>query len=74
MVSILDKIEKENMIMMKMNELMNKEGLKKLFKNKKVIVGTLLFVSATLVYLYNKLLPEVDVNYIDNETEEDKKE
>lgn len=60
--------------MMKMNELMNKEGLKKLFKNKKVIVGTLLFVSATLVYLYNKLLPEVDVNYIDNETEEDKKE
>lgn len=62
------------MIMMKMKELMNKEGLKKLFKNKKVIVGTAVFVLITLVYLYNKLLPEVDVNYKDTETEEDKKE
>lgn len=60
--------------MMKVNELTNKEGLKKLFKNKKVIVGTVLFVSVTLVYLYNKLLPEVDVNYTDDKTEEDKKE
>ncbi len=59
--------------MMKLKGLMNKEGMKNLFKNKKVVVAIGVSVVVFVVYMYNKLLPEIDM-YDDNTTEVEDKE
>ena len=59
--------------MMKLKGLMNKEGMKNLFKNKKVVVAVGVSVVIFAVNMYNKLLPEIDM-YDDNTTEVEDKE
>lgn len=59
--------------MMKLKGLMNKEGMKNLFKNKKVVVAVGVSVVIFAVYMYNRLLPEIDM-YDDNTTEVEDKE